>query len=106
MTGGGIDSASCSAPASTHLLLPTAALPCLQRNEEAAKEGAPLQLFWRRQYVPTEGKFCDPPAEMQLGTRLPEVRVALRLLHLHLLGLLVGLQLLGLVLLVLLVLPG
>ena len=106
MTGGGIDSASCSAPASTHLLLPTAALPCLQRNEEAAKEGAPLQLFWRRQYVPTEGMFCDPPAEMQLGTRLPEVRVALRLLHLHLLGLLVGLQLLGLVLLVLLVLPG
>jgi DNA (cytosine-5)-methyltransferase 1 len=43
-----------------------------QRNEEAAKEGRPLELFWRRQYVPQEGMFRDPPADLQLGTRLPE----------------------------------
>jgi hypothetical protein len=47
--------------------------PALQRNEEAAKEGRPLELFWRRQYVPREGMFRDPPADLQLGTRLPEV---------------------------------
>lgn len=46
-----------------------------QRNEEAAKEGRPLELFWRRQYAPHEGMFCDPPADLQLGTRLPEVRL-------------------------------
>ncbi|PSC75867.1 DNA (cytosine-5)-methyltransferase 1-like [Micractinium conductrix] len=43
-----------------------------ERNEEAAREGLPLELFWRRQYVPTQGMFCDPPADLQLGTRLPE----------------------------------
>lgn len=43
-----------------------------QRNEEAAKEGRPLELFWRRQYVPQQGMFRDPPADLQLGTRLPE----------------------------------
>lgn len=48
-------------------------LTCLQRNEEAAKEGRPLELFYRRQYVPTEGMFRDPPADLQLGTRI-EVR--------------------------------
>ncbi len=48
--------------------------PSPQRNEEAAKEGRPLELFWRRQYVPQEGMFRDPPADLQLGTRLPEVR--------------------------------
>lgn len=43
-----------------------------QRNEEAAKEGRPLELFWRRQYVPQQGMFRDAPKDLQLGTRLPE----------------------------------
>jgi hypothetical protein len=91
----GVDSASCLPaclfPTTTYLPLPpiTASAPqfsphccllCLQRNEQAAKEGTPLQLFWRRQYVPTEGMFCDPPTDMQLGTRMPEVRSLLLLL--------------------------
>lgn len=62
-------------PRSLCLLLP-------QRNEEAAKEGRPLELFWRRQYVPQEGMFRDPPADLQLGTRLPEVGLCGRRLSL------------------------
>jgi DNA (cytosine-5)-methyltransferase 1 len=42
------------------------------RNEVAAQEGRPLELFWRRQYVPEEGMFRDVPGELQLGTRLEE----------------------------------
>lgn len=57
---------------------PISRAPSLQRNEEAAKEGRPLELFWRRQYVPQEGMFRDPPADLQLGTRLPEVCGQLR----------------------------
>eukprot|EP00887_Chlorella_sp_A99_P005231 scaffold1.g5231.t1 len=37
----------------------------LQRNEEAAKEGRPLELFWRRQYVPQQGMFRDAPKDLQ-----------------------------------------
>ena len=44
----------------------------LQRNEAPAKEGGPLEYFWRRQYVPEMGMYCDPPRNLQLGTRLPE----------------------------------
>lgn len=39
----------------------------LQRNEEAAKEGQPLELFWRRQYDPQQGMFSDPPKDLQVG---------------------------------------
>lgn len=46
---------------------------CLQRNREAAAEDRPLELFWRTQYVPHEGKFCDPLADLLQGTRLAEV---------------------------------
>lgn len=42
------------------------------RNEEAARAGEPLQLFWRRQYVPEKGMFCDPPKSLAFGTRLDE----------------------------------
>ena len=42
------------------------------RNEEAAKTGAALELFWRRQYIPQEGMFRDLPRELTLGTRLTE----------------------------------
>lgn len=45
----------------------------LQRNEAAAKEGRPLEYIWRRLYVPEKGMLCDPPKDLQLGTRLPEV---------------------------------
>jgi DNA (cytosine-5)-methyltransferase 1 len=42
------------------------------RNEEAARAGTPLELFWRRQYVPEKGMFCDPPKNLTFGTRLAE----------------------------------
>ena len=42
------------------------------RNEEAARAGKPLELFWRRQYVPEKGMFCDPPKSLAFGTRLDE----------------------------------
>ena len=51
---------------------PPAHLVVPQRNEAAAKEGGPLEYFWRRQYVPEKGMYCDPPLDLQLGTRLPE----------------------------------
>jgi DNA (cytosine-5)-methyltransferase 1 len=45
-----------------------------ERNEAAAAAGKPLELFWRRQYVPEKGMFADPPADLaaRLGERLPE----------------------------------
>lgn len=42
------------------------------RNEEAARNGQPLELFWRREYVPQQGMFRDAPKELPLGTKLPE----------------------------------
>lgn len=47
--------------------------PFFQANEAAAAEGRPLSYFWRRQYVPQSGMFCDPPADLGLGEKLPEV---------------------------------
>ena len=35
-------------------------------------EGRPLELFWRRQYVPEQGMFRDAPADLALGQRLPQ----------------------------------
>lgn len=40
------------------------------RNEDAAKEGKLLEYFWRRQYVPERGMFCDAPKDLKLGVRL------------------------------------
>ncbi|KAL6767831.1 MET1 [Auxenochlorella protothecoides x Auxenochlorella symbiontica] len=46
-----------------------------QANAAAAAEGAPLTHFWRRQYVPEEGIFRDAPADLQLGSRLPDPQI-------------------------------
>lgn len=41
-------------------------------NAAARAEGRPGAYFWRREYVPREGMFRDAPADLELGTRLPE----------------------------------
>ena len=42
------------------------------KNEILARDGRPLELFWRRQYVPEDGMFCDAPEDLQLGKIIPE----------------------------------
>jgi len=41
------------------------------RNAEAAAAGQPAQFIFRSLYLPEQGMFCQLPADLQLGTRLP-----------------------------------
>jgi len=53
------------------------------RNAEAAAAGQPAQFIFRSLYLPEQGMFCQLPADLQLGTRLPvrpPARPAARLL--------------------------
>ena len=56
------------------------------RNVEAAAAGRALEYVFRSLYLPEQGMFCQLPADLQLGTRLP-VRGRLALYgtccHLH-----------------------
>jgi len=38
---------------------------------EAAAAGQPAQFIFRSLYLPEQGMFCQLPADLQLGTRLP-----------------------------------
>ena len=41
------------------------------RNAEAAAAGRALEYVFRSLYLPEQGMFCQLPADLQLGTRLP-----------------------------------
>ncbi len=42
-----------------------------ERNAAAADAGQPPEHHFSKLYLPHEGMFCEPPADLQLGTRLP-----------------------------------
>ena len=41
------------------------------RNAEAAAAGGALEYIFRSLYLPEQGMFCQLPADLRLGTRLP-----------------------------------
>lgn len=42
-----------------------------ERNAAATDAGQPQEHHFSKLYLPHKGMFCEPPADLQLGTRLP-----------------------------------